>query len=393
VTSRRRVLVVPKWYPWPDRPAFGVFCREQARTVAGDNEVVVLASDAVRSPAFGAFDLSDSVEDGIRTLRLRYRRPFFRPAAMAFHIAGAIAALRRLRRDGFRPDVVHAHVYSAALPALVLARLSRGPLVVSEHYSGFQRGLVEGSDRLVAVAAFSGADLLAPVSDDLGRKLRAMVPSARIRTVPNAVDTDVFHPPLERPPAPPFRLLCVAWFAEKKGHADLLEAFAKLERDDVVLDLVGEGELLPELEGRARSLGVAESVRFLGPRRHEEVAELMREAHLFVLASRYENLPAVLIEAMASGLPSVATAVGGVAELIDEDTGMLVPPQDPPALADAITQTLERLDDFDPEVPARKARDRYGRRAVALAWDEVYDSVSRAGKTSSATTRATASRR
>jgi hypothetical protein len=68
-----RVLIVPKWYPWPDRPVFGIFCREQARALASRHDVVVLASDAIRSPDFGLFDLSDAVEDGLRTIRIRYR--------------------------------------------------------------------------------------------------------------------------------------------------------------------------------------------------------------------------------------------------------------------------------------------------------------------------------
>jgi L-malate glycosyltransferase len=311
---------------------------------------------------------------------------------MGVNIAGAVAALRRLRRDGFQPDVVHAHVYSAALPALVLARLARAPLVVSEHYTGFQRGLVTGSDRLVAKAAFRGADLLAPVSEDLARTLRPLAPRTPVRVMPNVVDTDVFHPPPERGSGP-VRLLCVGFLTEKKGHADLLEAMAALDRDDVVLDLVGDGELRDELEQRARALGLADRVLFLGQRLKHEVAQHMREAHLFVLPSLFENLPVVLIEGMASGLPSVATNVGGVSELIDEDVGALVPARDPPALARAISDTLARLDDFEPERLAARARERYSYEAVGRTWNEVYDSLSSAGSTSSATTRATASGR
>jgi glycosyltransferase involved in cell wall biosynthesis len=390
--DRRRVLVVPKWYPWPDRPVFGIFCREQARAIASANEVVVLASDAVQSPSFRAFELSDSVEDGIRTMRLRYRRPVVRPAAMGFNIQGAVAALRRLRRDGFRPDVVHAHVYSAALPAFVLARLSRAPLVVSEHYTGFQRGLVRGSDRLVAKTAFRRADLLAPVSEDLASTLRPLAPETPMRVVPNVVDTEVFHPPAGPREGGPVRLLSVGWLAEKKGHADLLEALARLDRDDVVLDLVGEGELRAQLEDRAHALGLAERVRFLGPRLREEVAEHMREADLFVLPSHFENLPVVLIEAMASGLPSVATRVGGVPELIDEAVGTLVPARDADALAGGIASTLKRLAEFDPATLAQRARERYGYETVGGIWGDVYDSLSKSGSASSATTRATTSR-
>src|SRR5947209_6649158 len=167
VRGLMRVLVVPKWYPWPDRPVFGQFCREQARALARRHDVVVLASDAVRHPGFPVYELSDAVEEGVRTLRVRYRRPALRPLALGCQLAGLFAALRRLRREGWVPDVVHAHVYSAALAAIPLARVSRAPLVVTEHYTGFARGLITGYERLLARRAFRAAALVAAVSDDL----------------------------------------------------------------------------------------------------------------------------------------------------------------------------------------------------------------------------------
>ena len=391
--SRRRVLIVPKWYPWPDRPVWGLFCREHARVVAKTNDVVVLPSDAVHSPPFAAWNLSEEVEDGLRTLRLRYRRPALRPAAMGLHVAGALAALGRLRGEGFTPDVVHAHVYSAGLPALALARLARAPLVVTEHYTGFQRGLVAGADRLTARAAFRGADLVAPVSEELAERLRPLAGSTPMRVVANPVDTGVFHPPAgPRADGPP-RLLCVAWLDEKKGHRYLLEALASLD-GDATLDLVGGGDQRPRLEAESARLGLSERVRFLGPRPKEEVAELMRGADLFVLASLYENLPVVLAEAMATGLPSVATRVGGVAELVERDAGVLVEPRDPAALAAAIRRSLDRLDAVDRAALARRAAERFGYEAIGRIWDEIYDDLSSsAGTTSSRTTRASTSRR
>jgi glycosyltransferase involved in cell wall biosynthesis len=388
-----KVLIVPKWYPWPDRPVWGLFSREHARAVARTNEVVVLPSDAVRSPGFAGWRLDEDDEAGLRTLRLRYRRPALRPAAMALHVAGALAGVRRLRADGFVPDVVHAHVYSAGLPALAVARRAGAPLVVTEHYTGFQRGLVKGGDLLTARAAFRGADLLAPVSHELAARLRPLAGETPMRVVANPVDTDVFHPPAgDRPEGPP-RLLSVAWLDAKKGHRLLLDALAGLGRDDVTLDLVGGGELRPELEAQAARLGLAGRVRFLGPLAKEGVAELMRRADLFVLASLHENLPAVLAEAMATGLPSVATRVGGVEELIDRpDAGTLVDPGDSRALAGAIREALERPRP-DPAALAAHAAERFGYEQIGRTWDALYDElVSSRGSTSWRTTRASSSR-
>ena len=371
-----RVLVVPKWYPWPDRPVFGTFCREQARALARGHDVVVLASDAVRRPGFVAFQLSDAVEDGLRTIRVRYRRPLFRPAAMACQLAGMLVAQHRLRRQGWRPEIVHAHVYSAGLPALMLGRLSNAPVVVSEHFTGFQRGLITGYDRFTARVAYRHAGLVAPVSDNLARHVRAIQPRARVRVVENVVDTDVFHPSAE-PRAPeadgPARLLNVATFAPKKGHAYLLEALAELRRrQEVTLDLVGDGDLRAQLEEHAHGLGLDGVVRFRGEQPKEEVAELMRQADLFVLPSLFENSPCVLIEATASGLPFVATAVGGVPELVDGPGGILCPPGDPHALATAIENALYQREQVDPQALADRARRRFGYEPFARTWKTIY---------------------
>jgi len=384
-----RVLVVPKWYPWPDRPVFGSFCREQALALATRHDVVVLASEAVRSPDFAAFQLADSVEPGgLRTFRLRYRRPRFRPAAMGFQLAGMLAALVRLRRAGWRPQVVHAHVYSAGPPALVLGALSRAPVVITEHFTGFQRGLITGYDRLTARVAFHLADLVAPVSEDLATHVRALAPGTAIEVVGNVVDTEVFHPPpdpLPQPSAVGGRLLTVAAMAEKKGHRHLLEALASMPAGArPVLELVGDGELRADLEARAQALGLGESVRFRGELPKEEVAALMRRVHVFVLPSLFENLPCVLIEAMASGLPCVATAVGGVPELLGEH-GLLCPPGDPPALARAIAGALDALGQRDQQAVAtapawadaqslaRETRERFVYEAFARRWTGIYE--------------------
>jgi glycosyltransferase involved in cell wall biosynthesis len=253
-------------------------------------------------------------------------------------------------------------------------------VVVSEHYTGFLRGLVTGYDRLTARVAFSYADLVAPVSHDLARHLQALEPRARIRVVENVVDTDVFHPPPDRSgPANGARLLCVAALAEKKGHRDLLQALAALRRDgqELVLDLVGDGELRAQLQALVRDLGLSEVVRFRGELPKPQVAELMRQVDLFVLPSRFENLPVVLIEAMASGLPAVATSVGGVPELLDTagQAMELCPPQDPSALASAVVRVLERRDAIDASALAARARRRFGYDAIGRTWTEIYEEL------------------
>ena len=233
---------------------FGIFCREHARALATRHEVVVLASLATPKPDFGLYRLTDEVEEGIRTLRVRYRRPL--AEAVRAGVPDCSACSPRCGACGATassPDVVHAHVFSAGLPALVLARLARAPLVVTEHYTGFQRGLVTGADRLTARVAFNGAALVAPVSRELEGHLREIAPRARYEVHPNTVDTEVFTV-AEHGGHSPRRLLNVGDLTEKKGQGYLFEALARLE--DVHLDVVGDGELRAELEARAQGAPV-----------------------------------------------------------------------------------------------------------------------------------------
>jgi glycosyltransferase involved in cell wall biosynthesis len=153
----------------------------------------------------------------------------------------------------------------------------------------------------------------------------------------------------------------VARLAPEKDHNLLLEALALLRRsiDPVVLLVIGDGELRGELEARAAALGVEACVRFLGMR--DDIPSLLAALDVFVLSSRTEGMSVTLLEAMASGRPVVATAVGGNAEVVrDGDTGRIVPAGDAGALAGALASILRD----------REAARRMGERGRARAMSE-----------------------
>ena len=143
----------------------------------------------------------------------------------------------------------------------------------------------------------------------------------------------------------------------------------------VSLDIVGDGELRQTLEDQARERGVETRVWFHGFLPKQEVASMMRTADLLVLPSHWENLPCVLLEAMASGLPVVATRVGGTSEIVDESCGELVPPGSADALAAAILRVANARGTYDPARMHATATSRYGYDAVARTLTEVYESA------------------
>jgi glycosyltransferase involved in cell wall biosynthesis len=138
--------------------------------------------------------------------------------------------------------------------------------------------------------------------------------------------------------SPSIRLAWAGRLASEKGLRDLLEALAALGRDGPTLDLVGDGPDRPSLEARVNALGLESRVRWRGVIADRAAyLDVLRDADLFVLPSRAEGVPKVLVEAMAAGLPVVAARVGAVARILDDGRrGRLVPPGDPAALAAAI---------------------------------------------------------
>ena len=145
------------------------------------------------------------------------------------------------------------------------------------------------------------------------------------------------------------RLLFVGRLAPVKGCLVLIEAIAQLS--DVTLDIVGDGPSRPSLRERAAALGIADRVVFHGYMDETGVRQRLAEADVFVMTSFAEGVPVVLMEALAAGVPAVATRIAGIPELIEDGvTGLLIPPAEPVAAAEAVRRLLE-----DPELRNRIA--------------------------------------
>jgi glycosyltransferase involved in cell wall biosynthesis len=241
-----------------------------------------------------------------------------------------------------RPEVVHWHAARAHALGALAARIAPVPARILSRRVDFPvRGSL-GSRLLYA----DPADRIVAISGGVREALVASgVPPARIRVVQSGIDLAPFAVPCDREalrtslgvPAGAVLVLQVAALAPHKSQTDLLRAAAIL-RDGgspVRIWIAGEGRLKDSLEREHSSLVLGDTVRFLGFR--EDVPDLLRAADLFCLSSYLEGLGTSILDAMAAGLPVVATRVGGIPEAVaDGETGLLVPPRDPAALAEAL---------------------------------------------------------
>ena len=381
-TNRLRVLFLTTEWPSPWSPTNGTFVREHAYAAATACDVAVVDLD--RSPGRSGLVESEQLEgEAFPAWRLRYRR-FPRPLSYLAFVAGAFRGYRAARAQALEPDVIHAHSFLSCGAALLLRAVYRKPVAYTEHWTIFTEenpGRLSRAMTLLARVALERADVVLPVSDDLRLALARLAPRAGFRVVPNAVDVSLFSPASRSRDGRP-RLLTVGLLDTPRKGLDVLLAALRRVRDDAAapefaVDVVGDGGLRGDYETLATRLGLDDVVRFHGLLGKPEVAELMRSSDLFVLGSRYENNPCVLIEAMATGLPVVATAVGGVPEIVDDETGVLAAPLDEADLGGRIGQALSRLEGFERELIARRARERFSRESVGAALAEVYAMLAR----------------
>jgi glycosyltransferase involved in cell wall biosynthesis len=372
---RRRVLILPLWYPWPDRPGLGSFCREQARAVSLLHDVVVVTWRRDASLT-GPFVIAQSFEDGLRTFRIQVR-PRSRPRLETLiTVLAVLSVVARLMLGGWRAHVVHAHEFQVGVPGIVPAVVSRAPLIMSEHWSALALGELPDEELDRARRMFRRAAVVSPVSDDLGRRIAPLTGTTPVVPVSNPVDTSLFVPG-ERTQRGNLRLLAVGNLAAVKGHGVLIDAMAPLvaRYPDVSLDIVGDGDLRQDLEAQAQARGVESHVRFHGRLSRDDVARMMRTADVLVLPSLWETQGCVLLEATSSGLPVVASRVGGTPESVDASNGQLVEPGSPAMLVDGIVRVVEGLDGYDAQAMHRRAEERYGNDAVAQTWTDVYEAA------------------
>lgn len=376
-----KVLFVTAAYPSHASPYDAIFVREHARAVARHDDVAVIhlhPAEAPEAARRGLVPVSDpEISLGVPLFRLPWRPLPVPRWSFVPQVRAALAALEEILAVAGRPDVVHAHVFEAGLPALAIAARLRLPLVVTEHHTGFCTGSLPRLAILKARTVFRRAARVLPVSAGLREGLVASGVTARFTVVPNAIDLELFTPPpaLEERVEDEGRLLFVGALIPRKNVAALLEAVARLApaRPALSVDVVGEGPERGALERLAGELGLGGRVRFHPFRPKAELAGLMRRARLLALPSHMETQGCVLLEAMACGTPVVATAVGGVTEVVTPDVGRLVPPGDSAALAHAIDEVLSIP--WRRELLATRVASRFGHEAVGAAIHRVYEEV------------------
>lgn len=385
-----RVLFLVTAYPRRPGDVITPWLGETIRRLAARGvEVEVLA------PAYRG--LGDQEVEGVRVHRFRYaprawetlthdqtapdrirERPWYAALVPGYVAAGSRAAARLARSGRF--DAVHAFwPLPHGLPGLAAKRAAGVPLVCTffgvelswmerdlPFLAPLLRRIVRGSDATTAISTFTA------------ERLRRAVPGADPVLIPfgAAVEPpDVPPPPRRRSPDDPLDLLFVGRMVERKGVHVLLDALAAADDLPAVLHLLGDGPERAALEARAERLGLGERVRFHGFVPAEALERRLAETDALVLPAVVdakgdtEGLGVVLLEAMAYAKPVVASRAGGIVDVVEDgESGLLVPPGDPAALAGALRRLAA-----DPAAAARMGEAGRERVRTRFSWDSIAE--------------------
>ncbi len=396
-----RILMLSHLYPSAADPTAGTFVHEQATALIDlGHDVRVMSPKGIAPPLAKRWARLRDVpgvdrHDGVHVL---YPRKVTLPGARlgSWNAESMRLAIRGpLRRvyERWPFDVIHAHMVvpdgwaaarvGADLGVPVLATAHRADVLDVPARGGAQRAQV--------AEAVADIDQIVAVSKAMRAACEELAtPRRPVAVVPNGADTRTFFPRdraaartrLNLPADEPI-ITFVGVLTPRKGIDTLVEAMGLLAKEPggaPLLVIAGIGELRDALTQRAAELGVTDRIRFVGKVPHDEVAWWMAAGDVFCLPSLSEGLPTVVCEAMACARAVVATAVDGTPEIVDDEhTGLLVPPRDANALAEALRRLLADTalrERFEAESLARATRT-YTWDANARAYTTLYEAIAR----------------
>ncbi len=342
------VLHLLSWFPRPDQPMSGNFCLKHIRSVSDDVNSVVLS--AYIDPDVSQREIEVVNYANFQQVLIHVPASPL-PSSISLFLAYN-AGFTYIRKHFFQPDLMHLHV---ALPlgkmAFYWKKRHRLPYLLTEHWTIYQpqnNDVLVGKLKRKIVKIANNAELIMPVSLDLQRCMEGHGVHNRFKVIFNLVNTDIFK--LGAPHSSnKKRILHISTLRdEAKNFSGILRVIERLcqQRDDFELHVIHDYEA-PEFKTFVKEHHLEDCVIFHGKKTSAEVAKAYQEADFFVLFSNFENLPCVIVEAFASGVPVLSTAVGGIAEILSPERGILIPQGDEDALLQGMNQLLDHSSEYD----------------------------------------------
>ena len=383
-----KILFLTRWYP----PYGGIFVERHAQAVALNHKLTVLAVLPGESSS-GTNPVIDhpAVHREYTVIRYFYRPSLCRITCVAGLVnllrffSRSVAGYRYLAKQGISFDLVHVHILTRAAVLAYFLNLVKGtPYIITEHWTryipenrGFTGIIRKTITRMIlrrAAAATTVSSYLKSAMQDCG------LDHKKFLIIPNVVDTGLFTIPGNDGNRNLKRIIHVSNFHERAknifGILRVISILRKKRQDFEVLFVGGKEPFLENAKEYASGLGLESPVVvFKGRLTAGEIAAAYGESSFLLMFSNFESFSVVIPEALACGIPVVATSAGGIPEYFDNEAGRLVSPGDEPGLLDSLSFMLDHCHTFDPNGLRSLVESRFGHDSVGRQFDDLYSSV------------------
>ena len=347
------VLHLLSWFPTPDDPTLGNFCVRMIDALLEDCHSVILSvcdgKDMTKS-----FEVKEIPGAHHTHVQIYIRPPKNSIVRKLKMLRMYQYGLKYIKKHFFDPDLIHLHVaYPLGQVALLWKKLFGYKYVLTEHWTIYQpqnKEVLVGKLKRKIVKIANNAELIMPVSLDLQRCMEGHGIHNRFKVIYNLVNTDIFKLGTPHTSGKKQILHISTLRDEAKNFSGILRVIERLrqQRDDFELHVIHDYDA-PEFKTFVKERHLEDCVIFHGKKTSAEVAEAYQNADFFVLFSNFENLPCVIVEAFASGVPVLSTSVGGIAEILSPERGILIPQGDEDALLQGMNNLLNHYQEYNRE--------------------------------------------
>jgi glycosyltransferase involved in cell wall biosynthesis len=389
-TNRLKVLYLPRWYPNRYDPMPGLFIERHARSVAPHADMAALYVHADDTMQRNRYEIDTYEDDELLQVKVyyKYAKGKFRPRNTLLNTLRFIKANRRgykiIKEKFGQPDILHVNVLTRLGLLAWWMKLTRGiPYVITEHWTRYlpMTDTYHGwlRKQMTKMVVKSAAAVM-PVTENLQRAMESYgLTNRNYKIIPNVVDMQMFRPsptPLSKDKV---QMVHVSCFEDKqKNISGLLRVLKRLseQRQDWHMKMIGDGIHFERLVKLGEELGLKGTfVDFLGLKENEELAKLMAHAHFQVMFSRFENLPVVILESYACGVPVLSTNVGGIYEHMNEELGILIKSEDEEALYEKLNFMIENHTSYSKEKIRQYAVGHFSKEVIGEQLFGVYSEV------------------
>lgn len=381
-----KVLIVPGWYPSSQKPDHGDFVFFQAKELVKRGlDVAVIYADLDfryfwKQPGKSRITQSFDIENGIPTFRLSGADWPKTNAYFMLQWAKQYELLFLSYQKAYgNPDILHAHTFLGGFAAMHIAKTYNLPYLITEHASAFLTGRIKRWWKPLIKKVYNDANAVIAVSKCLKDHLAAYYTTRLVEVIPNFIDTDLFSPiATSASRNAGFDFLAAGNFIPLKRYDLLIKAFAKalpFLNANSNLTILGNGPERKRLINLIKKLGIEGKVSLPGKFDNSIVAEYMQNSNALVLCSEHETFGIVIAEAMASGLPVIATRCCGPETIVTPDTGILVPKNDVAALSESLVKMVINIDRYDSNSIRQYAIKNFGAETVARKTTVLYERI------------------